>query len=236
MTISEPDGNAHRAANSQHVVAMGLELGSLFYTLWQHTANAFTLWGEFEALFADSKERINFLNEAALGHFFIVQDVLFESVLLQITRLTCPTETGRGARAQSNITIRSLPALVMPPHPLADIEAAVIDAVKATAFAMPARHKWIAHLDARTMLDPSADTFTLGSRAEMNNALDKIATALNAVQIEYEGSPTIFRTGGPLGGADQLLYVLANGLKYEKERHRALLRAAGLEDPDSSPG
>ena len=141
---------------------------------------------------------------------------------MSISQLTGPQYTGRGKARQQNVTIQGLPPLVVDATLRTAVESAVTTAIDAAAFALPARNKSIAHIDAKTMLDPSAPKVRLGSRRQVNIALDKIAEVLNVLNRRYENSETRFRMGDMVAGADTLLFHLKAGLDAEEEKRREL--------------
>ena len=63
------------------------ELGQLFYILYDEVCLLCAKWSQYQALFDQSAERVAVLNSVARSLFYIVQDVLFEHVVLQIARL-----------------------------------------------------------------------------------------------------------------------------------------------------
>ena len=224
--------NARAAAASHHVEKMGPDLGPYFHSLWQHTAWAFTQWEEHEVLFRHSPERIAKLNRAAGTFFFVVQETLWSSVLLELCKLTGP-EFSDKARTRQNVTLRGLVHLVAP-ELRSKVATAVAAAVQAAGFAQPARNKWLAHRDKPTMLDVDAPQFTLGSAEEIQAALDAIEAAINVVQVAYEDRTSFFHTSGSVNGATSLLAVIDRGLKVRDEE--VARRFQPLQPPPAQDG
>ena len=69
----------------RYCAAMGAPLGEVFHHLMQETAFLHLKWNEYEHLFGVSAEQIDLLNRAASGFFWLVQDSLWDGLLLHIT-------------------------------------------------------------------------------------------------------------------------------------------------------
>src|SRR6185295_5019430 len=98
----------HRTAEESkqdYIKAMGEELGSQFAELWQQLVYLHCKWMEYVALFGTRSDRIELLNKSAPTFFRIIQDTLWDDILLHICRLTDPPETGKN----KNLTIQNLP-------------------------------------------------------------------------------------------------------------------------------
>ena len=91
-----------------HIKSMGKELGPIFHALWNEVAWIYKKWGQYVELFGTKPSRIDLLNNAAPLFFRIVQDTLFEDILVHIARLTDPPKSV----GKPNLTIKRLPALV----------------------------------------------------------------------------------------------------------------------------
>ena len=89
-------------ARTEHIRVMGEELGSLYDALWQEVAGLHGKWSEYAALFGTRESRVDLLNQAAPYFFRIVQDSLWEDVLLHIARLTDPPKSA----GKSNLTVQ----------------------------------------------------------------------------------------------------------------------------------
>jgi hypothetical protein len=63
---------------------------------------------EYRKLYGESAERVAFLNETAGFFFRVVQDVLWDDILLHIARLTDPPKQG----VYENLTLLRLPSLI----------------------------------------------------------------------------------------------------------------------------
>jgi hypothetical protein len=77
----------------RYVDAMGPELGRTFNKLFIEFCQLHVKWREYVTLFG-TQSRIDLLSKTATGFFGLIEDSLFEDILLHICRLTDPT-TGR---------------------------------------------------------------------------------------------------------------------------------------------
>src|SRR5438093_1029198 len=88
----------------RYVEAMGSELGRLFSRLFNECVWLHIKWQEYVALFGKDESRVDLLNKAAPGFFHVVQETLWDDLLLHIFRLTDPDK--------KTLTLQRLPALV----------------------------------------------------------------------------------------------------------------------------
>jgi len=103
-------GNTKTAeeVRKEHTDKMGFELGSLYNSLYNEIIWLHYKWSEFEELYGTKESRIQLINQSAPFFFFIIQKVLWENILLGITRITDPTKS----RGKKNVTIQALPGLI----------------------------------------------------------------------------------------------------------------------------
>jgi len=210
----------------QFLVAMGPQLGALFYRLWNECVWLHWRWSEYLILYGTKAESVELLNKAAPSFFRVVQDSLWETVLLHICRMTDPTESTR----RPNLTLQALPPLVateIRPR----VESLVQQALDRCTFARDWRNRRIAHRDLALALGQSALPLVSASRQSVRAALESIVSTLNAVDDHYRNANTAYDAVPPAGNAEALLYVLQDGLDAEAERERALRRQFGEESP-----
>lgn len=197
---------------------MGEDLGRIYHALSNELAWVYLKWGEYVALFGTKPSRIDLLNKAAGNFFRIIQDGLWEDVLLHIARLTdSPRSKGK-----ENLSIRGLPPLITKPEVRETIQRSIDAALTRSEFARDWRNRHIAHKDLKLALADGAEPLVSASRAAVKDALAAIAGVLNALSREYLDSTTMFEGLGAYRGAESLLYVLDDGLRAEQERRDGL--------------
>lgn len=201
----------------QFVGAMGPDLGTLFWGLWNECAWLHRKWGEYLVLFGTEPERVELLNAAAPSFFRLVQHSLGHDVLLRICRLTDPPKSA----GKENLTLRRLPALVAPQIRRCS-EVLVDKALCACQFARDWRNRRIAHRDLALALEEGATPLAPARRQDVDGALDSIVALLDAIQLYYQEATTAYRMGPAVGGAEALLDVLRDGLEADEQRRKRL--------------
>lgn len=201
-------------ARADYERIMGSELGAIYNALWQQLAWLHSKWAEYVDLFGTKESRITLMNEAAPRFFRIVQDSLWDDVLIHVARLTDPPKSA----GRANLTIQRLPLLV-DAAVKAEVESKIAAALTRCAFARDWRNRRIAHGDYELALDlPSADPLTPTSRQMVREALESLCDVVNAVGLHYLDSTNLFDSGPSHHGAMSLLYVVDAGLEAKRER------------------
>lgn len=172
-------------------------------------------WATYKQLFGRSKHRIELLNAIASGFFFVVQESLYDDVVLSICRICDPPQTGRGKKAQANMTIRRLLQEVGKAGDaelmnklnaeLADIEAALPPLLEY-------RHKHVGHRDFEVAVKKVS--LSGPSREQVDTMLDLIAKLLNKICNFYGDTEWLFDALAVDGDAEQLLNTAKAGLRY----------------------
>jgi AbiU2 len=212
------------------VEAMGDALGRLHHALSNEVAWLYLKWREYVELFGTRPSRIDLLNQAASGFFQVVQDGLWEVILLHIARLTDkPRSAGR-----ANLTICALPPLITKAEVLPVVEGMIKNAIANAEFARDWRNRHIAHRDLALALKDGAEPLMPASRAAVNDALASISQVLNSVSESYLGETTAYEMTENLHGAGSLLYVLDDGLRAEHAR-RERLKTGTYSSDDYAP-
>jgi hypothetical protein len=162
---------------TDYVSTLGKELGPYFYALHRAVVELHIVWQQYRQLFGEDAETIDVLNKNAALFFQIIQDELWDSVLLRIAALTDAPEM----RGRKNLSIRALPAL-MPNVELTDeIQKLCDEALKETEFAREHRNKRIAHNDHDYHVNRAAVSLNGISRAKVELMLDTIRKVMAVV-------------------------------------------------------
>src|SRR5437867_12009636 len=74
----------------ERLQVLGRIVGPLYHALYGEVTWLHAKWKQYRILFAESPERIELLNGVAGFFFRVIQDVLWDDVLLHIVRLTDP--------------------------------------------------------------------------------------------------------------------------------------------------
>lgn len=199
--------------------AMGLELGAIYAELVQELCSIYLIWGQYKILYGTKETRVDLLNQASGSFFRIVQDCLFDQVLLSISRMTDQPSI----RGHQTLTVQRLADLV-PDATLADtVKAKVALALKAEEFCRDWRNKRIGHNNLEHRLDPSAKPLKDATRLKVDAALAALANVLNALASHYLDSETAFEHVLPMHpDAEGMLFVIHDGVKAQDQRRMKL--------------
>lgn len=213
-------GQSAAEAKEQNIKAMGKELGTQYTALWQELAQLNIMWSEFIELYGTKTSRIELMNRSA-GHFFrMVQDSLWESLMMHIARLTDkPKVLGR-----TNLTLHNLPELISDAAVRSKIEALCLEATDKTKLARDWRNRHIAHRDLDLALGTTAIPLPAVEIKQVNDALDCFTSILNSIAGPYLDSETSFKHSIRIQGAIELLYLIDAGHTLQ-DQHRKRLDA-----------
>jgi hypothetical protein len=213
-------------AKAHAIQLLGAPLGEVYSALWREVAVIHSNWAEYIELFGSKESRIDLLNQAAPRFARLVQDTLWESVILHIARLTdAPQSMGKG-----NLTIQSLPPLIDRPDTQDPVAELVAKAIYEADFARDWRNRRLAHRDLQLALKRPATPLKSGSRLAVKTVIATFGEVLNAVSSNYMDSTTYWDFHGASGGALSLLYVLDDGLTAERARRDRLRKSEVLPD------
>jgi hypothetical protein len=196
------------------IAAMGPELGPLYDAMWQQLAWLHNKWEQYVELYGTADTRLTILNEAAPMFFRMVQDTLWDDVLLHIARLTDSPQSMN----KPNLSIRRFAGEIDHDPTKLRVQELVDEALVASEFCRDWRNRHIAHKDLNLALDRAAHPLKPASRAKVKEAMKALDAVLNGVAAHYLDSETMFDQQGADGGAMSLLYVLDEGIKAEKAR------------------
>jgi len=214
----------------EHLHVLGPELGSVYDALHNEYAWLIVKWRQFVELYGITSERVDLLNRAAGLFFRVVQDSLFEDVLLTLARFT---DTPR-SMGEVNLTIQALPPLVRDPVLRDDMEALTGAARVATDFARDWRNRRIAHRDLALAVKGEAQPLALATRSQVEEALKAVSRVLNRVHEFYFESEIRYDIISLATDAVSLLYVLRDGVEAE-ERLQERVREGRTNPEDYLP-
>lgn len=221
-------------ARSRNAGAMGEKLGDIYSQLWQELAWLYRTWAEYVALFGTKESRVELLNGAAPAFTRMVQDALWEGVILHIARLTDPPKS----MGKLNLSIRAFEEAVTDADVKSRVSAAVAEALTASDFCRDWRNRHLAHRDLNLALRRGAEPLKAATRLKVKEALESLSAVLNVVSRKYLDSTTFFdldlRVGGGPGGAMSLLYYVDMGLDAER-RARERLESGNFDPNDYRP-
>ena len=154
--------------------------------IWLHSK-----WKIYRQLYGTNEERINQLNRSASTFFRLVQDVLFNDIVLSISRLTDPSKTfGRDNRSLEQL----ITLIDEKKHPdLIQILREKLNNLKTQSGPFrKRRNKKIAHSDLLTALSIQSEPLPDISRQSIENALEITRDFMNQINIHFVGIPTAY--------------------------------------------
>lgn len=216
----------------EQLQVLGSTLGPLYHALYKDVVWLHAKWLEYRKLYARSQKRIELLNDTAGFFFRVVQDALWENVLLHIARLTDPPGQGK----YTNLTLLRLPEAV-PDQCLADeLRHLVENALCRSQFARQLRNKRLAHHDLSLAIDVKAEPLPGVSRQVVEEALDSFRRILNRLHVSYLGGEVGFEHFLTVRDAEALVHSLAVAARTEERRRDRFERGIPLpEDLEPPP-
>jgi hypothetical protein len=194
---------------------MGAELGELHFLLWKDLTWLHIEWQEYKELFGKSESRIALMNDTAPQFFVSLDRVLFQDIVLSLSRLSDPPGTG----GQQNLTLLRLPSLIRDAALRAQCNAALDDFSLKTQFARNWRHRRFAHRELDHATDAGAHPLAHASRVDIEAALTAARTAMNLLELHFQGNSVAYEySSGSNGGASALLWFLDAGLEADQLR------------------
>ena len=196
-----------------HLRVLGPDLGALYHALHDEVIWLHGKWQQYRILFAESEERIELLNGVAGFFFRVIQDVLFENVVLHIARLTDPTQSV----GKDNLTLFRLAEFVKEPKLALEVKSLAERAKAAATFARDWRNRHLAHTDLALALGDQAKPLPPISRERIDAALAAAALVLNRIESHYWQSEVAFtQVIQPLGDAESLAHYLRVAIDVER--------------------
>jgi len=204
----------------EHLAVLGPTLGPLYHRLENECAWLQIAWAQYVELFGTTPERIELLNRAAGLFFRIVQDSVWDDILLRLCRLTDPP----GISPKANLTVQRLPELVVDSATRASIQALVDKAQAASAFARDSRNRRIAHTDLALALEQGAEPLVPASRETVKAAISAVCAVVERIHLFYFDSALLLdHVNTEPTCALSLLYVIRDGVEVEEGRRTRLL-------------
>lgn len=187
-----------------YVSAMGTELGVVFFVLHRKLIELHILWQQYRQMFGSGHETVQLLNRTSGLFFKIVQDELWDSVLLGISRMTDPPKTF----GKKNLTLRSLLELIEHPGLRVELESLCDYATMEARFARDHRNKRIAHQDHDYLSDRVASSLGGISREQVERMLAALRAVLNLLNLHFCDSTTLYEMFVDESGARHLVHQL----------------------------
>ena len=194
---------------------MGKDLGLLYDSLYNEIVWIESKWIEFRELFGIKESRIELMNKTAPFFFYMIQNVLWENLLLGIARITDPKATS----GKKNITINALSDYIADIEFKSTLDNLITEIISESDFCRDWRNRHISHKDFKLSIDnQNEEPLKLASRLKLKTVLQKVEELVNLLEIKYFNSQTGFQYMKSDGGATNLLYIMESGLRYNADQ------------------
>jgi hypothetical protein len=172
---------------------------------------------ELDCLYGSSRST-DTLSKTVNAFFARHKELLFDIIILALARLTGPSETGKGKRAQGNIALECLWKQLPDDCHLLRIELKQkCNEIQAKAKPLEIyRHKFLAHSSRDHHFSPSINMvpeFTVSTIRELIGQIEEYLFLLDN-HFTKVGSVS-YKVGPGYGSAEDLLHVLNNAVKNE---------------------
>ena len=139
--------------------------------------------------------------------------MLFEGILLHITRLTDPPRSA----GRENLTIQKIPPLVSDQRLTGILQSKIGVAIQKSVFCRDWRNRHIAHQDLQLVIEEGINPLQSANKRMVQEVLDAIADVLNTLILHYDQSEIGFGIMHNNGGAESLLDFINDALGTEEE-------------------
>ncbi len=208
-----------KEVREKHLRDMGPDLGPVYHELWNEVTWLHAKWNQYRQLFGHSRQRVELLNKVASHFFRIVQDALWDDVILHLARLTDPLKS----RGKANLSLRRLPEVISDATLKKEVGSLIEVALSTSLFARDLRNRKLAHIDLALALKTGVEPLPGVSRDKVEAALSAVRAVLNKLEAYYWESETAYEHFIAMGGeGDTLIYFMRTGLRAEDSRRERL--------------
>jgi hypothetical protein len=209
----------------EHLRDMGADLGAFYNALWNDVVWLHAKWNLYRQLYAHSPERVALLNKVARHFFGVIQDVMYEDVLLNLALLN-------DRRSRETLTLQRLRRLISDVGLRSEVEDLVEAAREACVPMTDWRNRRLAHRDLAVALATTSDPIPSVSRADIEAALRGVRAVLDRLEAHYwQRGPTAYQHSIPAGGDPELLaHYLQEGVRAEERKMSRLLAGKPLPE------
>ena len=181
-------------------------------------SKAHMYWSHFRALFTESQQTVEILNESAGGFFRHIQEIYFDYAILHIGRMLDPAQTKVNKVPKDNFTLEKLhkelkSCLDQNSYDQANLIFSTIRKKYAASF-KHWRNRTIAHMDYETIKDPAQ--LPAINVLMVNQLLEKLAEYMNVIDGYFHNTEFAYDGFIERRGVQDLIATLRMGLRYEE--------------------
>lgn len=182
------------------VEAMGETLGPVYDELYNDVLWLQTKWGQLRSLFLHSTERRELLNESAPFLFAVLRGVLWEDILLHISRLTDRSSVA----GHKNFSVDAVAGFVEDGGLAVKVREIADRAIESAAFARKYRDKTLAHSDLDHVLQ-NANPLSPVEPDEVEAVLSELRSLVNRIGDHYLHTEVAIEDVRAIGDAEALV-------------------------------
>lgn len=193
---------------------LGDDFGSFLYVIYNEIAWLSLKWNEYGQLFAMKETRIELLNQSAPSFFFLIQRTLLESIILGITKLTDPCNSGKN----KNITLNVIPDYINDEDLRKEIQNDISELIPKIKFCRGRRNKIIAHMDFDFRLGTNnVEEIEPATKEKIETVIASIQSIYNKIGLFYFDTDTLYQHIRSERGAISLLHIIENGIRFRED-------------------
>lgn len=208
------------------------QIAGLYEEIWHEVARLHSHWKIFTQLYAESDERVKLLDRIAPSFFGLVQEAMFNNLLVSISRLTDKPTT----REKENLTFSRLVASIdisQEPQFAETLGNALKEIQKDCEPFRDWRNRRIAHKDLPTALHYHPQPLPRINKEMIDKVLRVMREFLNIFQGHYESVETAFDHFVMRGDGDTLVFYLKQAEEYDRLKKEEMMRRFGI-DPNEN--
>lgn len=160
-------------------------------------------WHEYATLFGN-KDNFELLHRTASYLFQIIDDTMWDDMLLHLSRLVGPVKS----MGKANLTVRRIPDLIQDLELRGEIQGLVDSCQAHCTFVMEHRNRRLAHYDLEVATKNLEASLTGVSRLEMRRAVEALQSLMQKIYAHYANVHFDFDTSARNDNAESLVGAL----------------------------
>jgi hypothetical protein len=191
-------------------------------------------WACYVELYESKESHIDLMNEAAPEFFSTIQELLLESIILNIARLCDPASTRIKGKIIENLSIGNLIESLKDVSYCSTINNLLDEAKNIGRFARFPRNKYIAHLGKKEALE-QGNMLDKVTKDEIEKAINDIVSVMNCIGDRYFDSTHDYSGDNGQICAESILHIINDGILHEKEIINKRKNARTYEEAELKP-
>jgi len=199
--------NSAEEVREDRLRVLGTDLGAIYDALYNEVLWLHTKWGQYCILYAHSEARVELLNSVSGFFFSMIQDLMWQDIMLHLARLTDPKQS----MSKDNLSLDRLKDEFEEGEFASRIGELVEDAKSKVDSVRRWRNRYLAHSDLQLACGVSAQPLPGVSRRSIEEALAAVRGILNAIELHYWNAQAKFEIV-PIGDTSDLVRYIEKRL------------------------